>query len=132
ISRARMPVEQVRLDASRRLPFQDSSFDTVVTTFTLCSIGDVAAALAEFRRVLRPGGQFLFLEHGLSRNASVARWQNRLNGLQNLVACGCNLNRNIDTLIVDAGFRIERLDRLVLEGSPRILASLFRGIAAHG
>src|SRR5262249_39359134 len=129
ISRVKLPVEQIQLDASNRLPFEDSSFDTVVTTLTLCSVGEVSAALAELHRVLRPDGRFLFLEHGLSRNAAVARWQNRLNSIQNFVACGCNLNRDVPALIANADFRIDKLDRFVLEGSPEILASMFRGIA---
>lgn len=130
IGRARMPVEFVRLDASRRLPFDDDSFDTVVTTFTLCSIGDVAAALSEMRRVLKPDGRFLFLEHGRGEDLGTARLQNLLNPVQRIIGCGCNMNRPIGLLIEESGFRVARLDRFLLPHTPRILGSMYRGAAA--
>jgi SAM-dependent methyltransferase len=131
VGAATFPVEQVRLDAGGRLPFEDHRFDTVVTTFTLCSIGDVRAALKEMRRVLKDGGEFLFCEHGRSDDARVARWQDRLNPLQNVVACGCNLNRAIDRLIGEAGFEVVRLDRFVMPRAPRLLGEMYRGAARH-
>lgn len=129
IAASRIPVSQVQLDASRRLPFEDSSFDTVVTTLTLCSIADARAALVEMRRVLKPEGQYLFLEHGLSDDAKTRRRQNLYNPFQRVVACGCNVNRPIDLMIEEAGFRLAELDRFVMADTPRILGEMYRGIA---
>ena len=127
IAAATFPVERVQLDAAG-LPFPDARFDTVVSTWTLCSIPDVAAALREIRRVLRPEGAYVFLEHGRSDEPAVARWQDRLNPLQRRIGCGCNLNRPIDALVRDAGFTITRLDRYLLPG-PRAFGSMYRGRA---
>ncbi|HSF25579.1 MAG TPA: class I SAM-dependent methyltransferase [Blastocatellia bacterium] len=129
ISEAKMPVEQLKLDASGRLPFEDASFDSVVSTFTLCSIDDLAAAMREIRRVLRPEGLFLFLEHGRSDDPRVAKRQDFLNPLQKIVGCGCNMNRAIGDLIRQGGFRIVKLDRYVMPDTPRLLGELYRGIA---
>lgn len=129
IKRSPFPVERFTLDASGRLPFADSSFDTVVTTFTLCSILDVEGALAEMRRVIKPSGRFLFLEHGRSDDRSIAKWQDRLNRVQNLIARGCNINRKIDSLVQQAGFRIDKLERFDMPDTPRILGTMYRGIA---
>ena len=131
ISEARMPVEQLQLDASGRLPFEAASFDTIVTTLTLCSIDEVNAALREMRRVLRPDGRYLFLEHGRSDDPRVARRQDRFNPVQKIFACGCNLNRPIGDLIRDSGFAIIGLDRYVLPDTPRITGEMYRGIAGR-
>ena len=90
--------------AGERLPFGDASFDTVVTCLTLCSVSDVPQVLAEIRRVLKPGGRFLFLEHVLSEDGDVRRWQGRLNPVQKVVGVGCNLNRDSAALVRAAGF----------------------------
>jgi len=124
-----IPISQVQLDASRRLPFEDSSFDTVVTTLTLCSIADAGAALAQMRRVLKPEGRYLFLEHGRSDDAKTRRRQDLYNPLQKIIACGCNVNRPIDLMIEEAGFRFVKLDRFVMADTPRILGEMYRGIA---
>ena len=124
-----LPVEQKQLDAQGRLPFAEGEFDTVVTTLTLCSIDDVMAALAEMRRVLKPSGQFLFFEHGRSDDAAVAARQDRFNPLQKVIGAGCNMNRPIDALIRQAGFKINELERFVMPHSPRILAEMYRGVA---
>ena len=129
IAKARMPIEQVQLDAGGRLPFADASFDTVVTTWTLCSIANVDGALLEMRRVLQPGGALLFCEHGRSDEAKTAAWQDRLNPLQKIIGCGCNMNRAMDVLIKKAGFEIIKLDRFVMPNSPRILGEMYRGVA---
>ncbi len=131
IARAHMPVERLKLDAGGRLPFEEESFDGVVTTFTLCSIADVAAALAEIRRVLKPAGAYVFLEHGRSDDARIARSQDRFNPITKLIGCGCNMNRSIDKLISAAGLQIARLDRFVMPDSPRILGELYRGVATR-
>jgi ubiquinone/menaquinone biosynthesis C-methylase UbiE len=94
-----IPVTRMRLDAQGRLPFEDHAFDTVVTTLTLCSIPDAAAALAEMRRALKPEGRLVFFEHGRSDDPKVARRQDRFNPIQKIIAAGCNMNRKIDAMI---------------------------------
>jgi ubiquinone/menaquinone biosynthesis C-methylase UbiE len=110
------------------IPAADHTFDTVVTTFTLCSIPDASRALREMRRVLRPDGQLLFAEHGVAPDASVARWQHRLNGAWRTLAGGCNMNRDIPALIRGAGFRPTELDALYLPG-PKVLTYNYWGVA---
>ena len=122
------PVEMAHLDAAR-LPFESERFDTVVSTWTLCTIPDVASALTEVRRVLKPGGSLLFLEHGQSSDPRVARRQDSWNPVQRFVGLGCNLNRPIDHLIDSAGLTIERLDRFLMPHTPRIAADHYLGSA---
>lgn len=122
-------VELVRVSAES-MPFESGRFDCVVSTWTLCTIPNAVAALREVRRVLKPGGRFVFLEHGRSDDPRVARWQDRLNPLQRVVACGCNLNRPIGTLILQAGLRVNTLDRYRMPGVPRIAGEMYRGIAS--
>jgi ubiquinone/menaquinone biosynthesis C-methylase UbiE len=100
------------------LPIEDASVDTVVTTWTLCTIPDAGGALRECRRVLRPGGSLLFVEHGRAPEAAVARWQDRLDPLWSRLAGGCHLNRKIDALIAGAGFRIEAMRNSRIRGLP--------------
>jgi SAM-dependent methyltransferase len=121
------PVEYIGLDGER-LPLEDASVDHVLTTWTLCTIPDAAQALAEVRRVLRPGGRFHFVEHGRSPDAEVARRQRRLNPIQQRVFGGCQLDRPIDRLVVDAGLVIDRLDTYYAPG-PKPLAWFYEGVA---
>jgi len=130
IAASPIPVRRLRLDATRRLPFPDRSFDAAVTTLTLCSLADPPAALAELRRVIKPGGRYVFLEHGRSADPRVARSQDRLTPLQRILACGCRLNRPVDRLISDAGFTLVTLERFALSGAPRAFAEMYRGAAA--
>ena len=130
IAAAPIPVELAYLTAER-LPFESDRFDTVVSTWTLCTIPDVAAALVEVRRVLKPGGSLLFLEHGRSGDERVARRQDRWNRFQQIIGCGCNLNRPIDRLIEASGLRIERLDRFEMPATPRIAAEHYLGSASR-
>ncbi|MDO8520015.1 MAG: class I SAM-dependent methyltransferase, partial [Deltaproteobacteria bacterium] len=123
-----MAVDYRILDGEE-LPFPSENFDSVVTTFTLCSIGPIEKALLEMRRVLKPGGKFFFLEHGKSDEATVARWQNRLNSLENKIAVGCHLNRGIQDLISQAGFKMERCDRFYLKATPKPWGAFYQGIA---
>ena len=132
IAAAAMPVETMYLDASGRLPFADDAFDGVATTFTLCTIPDAPAALREMRRVVKPEGVMVFLEHGLSEDSRVAKRQHFLNPIQKVVACGCHLNRRIDALIRDAGFAIDRLERYEMPGLPRFVGTIYRGTARKG
>jgi ubiquinone/menaquinone biosynthesis C-methylase UbiE len=129
IAASRIPIDRVQLDASRRLPFEEASFDTVVTTLALCSIADAGAALREMRGVIKPEGQYLFLEHGRSDDRKTARRQDRYNRLHKIIACGCNINRKIDLMIEEKGFRLVKLERFLLADTPRLLGEMYRGIA---
>ena len=102
------------------LPFEDRAFDTVVCTFTLCSVHNPAKALAEARRVLKPGGRFLFCEHGLAPDAGVAKWQRRVEPIWKRLAGGCCLTRPISAAIRDSGFHVERVQTMYVPGTPRI------------
>ena len=102
---SRTPVVRGGLDG-QRLPYGDGEFDAVLSTFTLCTIADVDAALAEARRVLRPGGMLAFAEHGLAPDAGVQRWQRRLDPIQGAVFGGCHLSRDIPGLLDRAGFDV--------------------------
>ncbi len=122
------PVE-ISHHSAERLPYDDRTFDCVVSTWTLCTITDPVRALQEVRRVLKPEGRFLFLEHGRSDDQKIARWQDSLNPVQNIIGCGCNLNRRIDDLIAQAGLTITQLDRFAMQGVPRIGGEMYRGMA---
>jgi ubiquinone/menaquinone biosynthesis C-methylase UbiE len=125
--RVSFPV-QLLLASGEALSLADASMDTVVTTWTLCTIPNVAAALQEMRRVLVPGGQFLFVEHGLAPEARIAAWQHRLTPLWKRLAGGCHLNRQIDALIRSAGFTVSTMQTAYLKGS-RSLTYLYWGEA---
>jgi ubiquinone/menaquinone biosynthesis C-methylase UbiE len=114
---------------ARRLELDDASVDAVLSTWTLCTIPDPEVALAEVRRVLRPGGTFRFVEHGRSPDPGVSRWQDRLDGLQQRVAGGCHLTRPIDEMVVGAGFTLDRLDTYQAPGQPRPWGHTFEGVA---
>ena len=101
------------------LPFENGSFDCVVCTFTLCSVHTPAAALSEARRALKPGGRFLYCEHGLAPDAEVAKWQRRIEPVWKRIAGGCHLTRPITTAIAAAGFSITRQDSMYIPKAPR-------------
>ena len=115
--------------SAESLPFDSASFDTVVSTFTMCSIPDLQAALAEVRRVLRPGGVLLFLEHGLSPDPSVAGWQRRLNPAWGAVGDGCHLDRDATAEILRAGLEVDRVRNFYLPRSPRFAGYMYLGAA---
>jgi ubiquinone/menaquinone biosynthesis C-methylase UbiE len=117
--------------SAESLPYDDRSFDVVVSTWTLCTIPDPVKALQEVGRVLKPDGAFLFLEHGRSEDEKVATWQDRLNPIQNIVGCGCNLNRKIDQLITRAGLKIMTLDRFQMQSVPRLGGAMYKGTATR-
>lgn len=127
VARISIPVEMVALELDR-IGAPTASFDTVVTTFTLCTIPDPVPALIEMRRVLRPDGELLFCEHGLAPDLSVRGWQNRLTPLWKPLAGGCHLNRDIPALIEAGGFRLIELDSHYLPG-PRPMTYVYSGIA---
>ncbi len=124
-----VPVEYVGSDA-QALPVADASVDSVLSTWTLCTILDAPRALAEIRRVLRPGGSFRFAEHGLAPDAKVARLQQRLTPLQRRAFGGCHLNRRIDQLVAAAGLELTRMDTYYMKG-PRALGYTFEGVAVR-
>lgn len=121
------PVERSATDA-QSLPFADASFDACLSTWTLCSIPDVDTAISEIRRVLRPGGSFHFLEHGLAPDPSVQAWQHRLEPLQRRLFGGCHLARPIDQLVA-AQLELVRLDRFYMADSPRVEGATYLGVA---
>lgn len=112
-----VPISRTGLDA-QRLTEPDESVDCVLTTFTLCSIPDVTGALAEVRRVLRPGGRVHFLEHGLSPDPGVVRWQHRLEPVWKRLGGGCDLTREPAPLLADAGFEVQQVTQRYLDDSP--------------
>lgn len=124
---AGLTVELVGLSAEK-LPFDASTFDTVVVTYALCTIADPLAALVEMRRVLKRGGLLVFCEHGLAPDPSVRRWQHRLTPLWARVAGGCHLDRNVPALLSEAGFQSRDLQTAYLPG-PRVLTYNYWGTA---
>ena len=128
IAAVAVPVDVVGLDG-QRLPLDDASADSVLCTWSLCTIPDPLAAVREMRRVLRPGGSLHFVEHGRSPDDGVRRWQDRLNGIQQKVAGGCNLNRDIASIIATGGFEISRLENYYGKGEPKAFGYLYEGVA---
>lgn len=121
------PVELVE-GSAEAIPLDDSSVDTVVTTWTLCSIPDARRALDEMRRVLKPGGHLLFVEHGQAPEPNIRWWQDRLTPAWERVSGGCHLNRAIKTLVQDSGFRIEHLETGYMRG-PKPMTFMYEGRA---
>jgi len=115
-------------DSAESLPFEDQTFDSAVITWTLCTIPRPDAALAEVRRVLKPGGRLIFAEHGLAPEPNVVKWQHRLNPLWNRIGGGCNLNRQPDRNLRAAGFALDDMETGYLEG-PRWATYNYRGVA---
>src|SRR5262249_52992947 len=114
--------------SAEAIPFDGGSIDTVVTTWSLCSIPEALQALGEMRRVLKPGGQLLFVEHGLSPDANVRQWQNRLTPIWKRIGGGCHLNRPIRTLIESAGFKVAQLETGYAKG-PKPMTFIYEGRA---
>ena len=127
LQKAGLAANLVGLDAEA-IPLDDNSFDTVVCTYTLCTIPDPVAALLEMKRVLKPDGELLFCEHGKAPDANVRRWQERLNPVWNRFAGGCNLNRAIPDLLTDAGFNVDKLEQMYILG-PKFATYNYWGTA---
>ena len=127
VAHSRIPVSLVRASA-QHVPFADAVFDTIVMTWTLCSIPNPIAALAETRRVLKPGGRLLFVEHGLSPEIRIARWQHRLTPYWKRVGGGCHLDRKVDDLIRAAGFQVDAVETGYMKG-PKSWTFMFQGWA---
>lgn len=127
IGDARVSVSLV-LASAEQLPFSNATFDTAVMTWTLCSILNPSAALAEMRRVLKAGGRLLFVEHGLSPEPRISRWQRRLTPCWKRIGGGCHLDRKMDDLIHAAGFRVDALDTGYMRG-PRPWTFMYQGSA---
>jgi SAM-dependent methyltransferase len=128
ISASKIKVDNKVLNGEE-LPFEDESFDSVVSTFTLCSIQNIDKSLKEIHRVLNPNGKFFFQEHGLANDPKIQKWQNRLNPFQKIWADGCNLNRDIKSLIENNGFSITEFKNYFLEKGLKTHTFMYEGIA---
>ncbi len=128
VHEARIPVERAGLDG-QSLPFDDDSFDAGLSTWTMCTIPDLDAALRELRRVLRPGGTLHFLEHGLAPDEKVQRWQHRLDPLEKRLFGGCTLSRPIVDMLTNAGFTITDVDVFYEKGAPKFAGANSLGVA---
>ena len=127
VAQALVPVSLVR-GSAEQLPFADAALDTIVMTWTLCSIPNPNAALTEMRRVLKPGGRLVFVEHGLSPEIRIARWQHRLTPYWKLIGGGCHLDRQMDDLICGAGFQIDAIEVGYMKG-PKPWTFMYQGSA---
>lgn len=125
---ANVDVEFIGLDGER-LDLDDDSVDAALSTWTLCTIPDAARAVREIGRVLRPGGVFYFAEHGRAPDEKVRTWQDRLNGVQRRLACGCNLNRDIPSLVEQGGLKVTNLETFYARGDPKVLGWTYQGSA---
>jgi len=122
------PLDWIDLKAEE-IPLDKASVDTVLVTYTLCTIPDVSAALSGMKRVLKPGGRLVFLEHGAAPDPGVREWQDRLNPVWGKIGGGCNLNRDPFALIRSAGFEIERPESHYAKGAPKFAGYMYRGVA---
>lgn len=112
------------------IPLEDDSVDSILLTYTLCTIPDWSTALQQMRRVLKPGGRLIFTEHGEAPDEGVLKWQNRINPLWKKLAGGCNLNRKIPRLLTDSGFAIDEMDAMYLPSTPKLFAYNYWGVAS--
>jgi ubiquinone/menaquinone biosynthesis C-methylase UbiE len=126
--RAGIEIDQ-RIARGEQLPFEEGSFESVVSTLTLCSIGNAQQALREIYRVLRPDGHFVFFEHGLSPEPMVQKWQRRLNPLQRLVGDGCRLDLDVRRVVTAPPYRSVTMENFYLPGIPRTHGFVYRGVA---
>ena len=120
---------EIILGSAEAMPFPDDHFDSVVITYTLCTIPDAKSASLEIRRVLKPGGKLIFCEHGLAPDPGVAKWQGRIDPIWGKIAGGCHLNRDIPQLITGAGFTLETLEQMYLPSTPKFAGYNYWGVA---
>ena len=132
LARKRIQMSPITVDNrilnGEHLPMADGTFDSVVSTFTLCSITNVKQAIREIYRVLKPGGKFFFVEHGLSNEPGIQVWQNRLTPIQKVIGDGCHLNRNIRQLI-EHEFDTLTIEEMYAENLPKVMAYFYQGVA---
>jgi ubiquinone/menaquinone biosynthesis C-methylase UbiE len=119
----------LRVQTAEELPFDAGRFDCVVSTWTLRSIQEAQRALHEIGRVLKPGGRYIFLEHGLGEEPGIQRWQRRLTPLPRRLAGGCRLDVDINALVRSGPFREVSVERFLMENTPRDFGSMYRGLA---
>jgi SAM-dependent methyltransferase len=133
LARRRIEASGIEVDqrglGGEALTFDDETFDCVVSTWTMCSIAEVGRALGEVYRVLRPGGRLVFLEHGLSDDPSVQRWQRRLNPIEGLLADGCRLDLDVEAIVRGQPFGQVEVERFEMERMPRTHGAMYRGWA---
>ena len=123
---------QFLLSGAEDIPLPDQHVDTVLVTYTMCTIPDALTANKEMLRVLKPGGKMIFCEHGLAPDAKVSKWQSRIDPLWGKIAGGCHLNRDIPELIRSAGFHIQTMDEMYLPSTPKFAGYNYWGVATHG
>jgi ubiquinone/menaquinone biosynthesis C-methylase UbiE len=128
VRKSKIEIDQ-RVLSGERLPFEADRFDCAVSTFTLCSLEDVGQAVSEVYRVLKAGGRFLFLEHGLSPEPNVQKWQRRLNWLERCLADGCHLDRNVKELVAARPFSSVEVEEFYMQRTPRTHGYIYRGVA---
>lgn len=128
VEASEVPIERGGLEGER-LPFDDDTFDAALSTWTLCTIPDAVAALQELHRVLKPGGRLHFVEHGLAPDVRVQRWQHRMNGMQQRLFGGCNLDRPIAQLVRQGGFTITEIEEFYEKGAPKFVVADSLGVA---
>jgi ubiquinone/menaquinone biosynthesis C-methylase UbiE len=125
------PLEFIGLPGEE-IPLDDNSIDTVLVTFSLCTIPDPVAALEGMARVLKPGGKLVFAEHGCAPDANVRKWQDRIDPFWKSIFGGCHLNRDIPALLGEGGFNVTQIDTMYLPSTPRIAGYNYWGVAEHG
>jgi len=117
------------LAGAEQIPLPDNSIDTVLITYTICTIPEIDFAMKEMKRVLRPDGEMIFCEHGKAPDENIVKWQNKINPYWNVIGGGCNINRDIPRLIESAGFLIKSLESMYIPGTPKIFGFNYWGIA---